>query len=207
MTKVKICGITNLEDAKLALKYGADALGFNFSEASPRRISPAAAQTIVRQLPPNAWFVGVFVNQTKDEVKRIAHQVGLDSLQFHGDETESYLKDWGSWRVIKALRIGSAEDVEKAAVYLTIVDHILVDSRVEGSYGGTGVGVQEELLEQLLAKDILKNSFLAGGLTPDNVKHKIKHFQPFGVDVASGVEETVGKKSSDLLQAFIAAAR
>src|SRR5690606_17811850 len=108
VTLVKICGITNLEDAEAAIEYGADALGFNFYKKSPRYIDPIEAQMIVRQLPPTTWFVGVFVNETKENILHVARTASLDTLQLHGEETPEFCSLWEDFRVIKAIRLTSS---------------------------------------------------------------------------------------------------
>jgi phosphoribosylanthranilate isomerase len=198
--KIKICGICDLEDAKLALSLGADALGFNFYPGSKRYIEPAEAQSIVRSLPASAWFVGVFVNQGRSEIEHIARLVGLDTLQFHGDEDVAFCEGWPSWQVIKAIRVNTSEDILKAKEYKEVADFLLLDAYSDKAFGGTGKEIADTAL--IDAKGILSQSFLAGGLTAENVANKIQQFAPFGVDVASGVEAAPRKKSVEKLQAF-----
>lgn len=205
--KVKICGLTNYEDAKRALDLGADALGFNFYAKSRRSISVAEAQTIVRQLPPKAWMVGVFVNHSRKEVEQIARAVGLDTLQFHGDEDLDFCRGWNSWKVIKAVRVGTNTSAAALKDYLGVADYLLLDRDESGSYGGTGKEIDLNILESYMHDGILQRSFLAGGLTPANVSEKIKRFKPFAVDVASGVEIEPGKKDPTALRQFIDNAR
>lgn len=214
MTKIKICGITNYDDAKAALDLGVDALGFNFYPGSPRCIAITDAQVIVRRLPPTAWYVGVFVNQPRVEVERIARSVALDTLQFHGDETAEYCGSWPEWRVIKALRVKPTDRVtelqELLQPYLSVVDHLLIDAFHPESFGGTGLTVGEEALDTIAAtskQSLLQNAFLAGGLTPENVAERVKRFRPWGVDVASGVESGPGRKDHNQLKLFVRQAR
>lgn len=204
MTKVKICGITTYDDAKLALDLGADALGFNFVKASKRYISPVDAQVIVRRLPPGAWRTGVFVNEDRAEVERIARIAALDTLQFHGEESPEYCRGWKEWRVVKALRIGPAAAFADASAYAD-VDHFLLDRYSATTHGGTGELIPDTDLARLGID--LSRVFLAGGLNPDNVGERISRYRPFGVDVASGVESEPGKKDPVLLERFIAASR
>ena len=202
--KIKICGITNLEDAKMCLEQGADTLGFNFYQQSPRYVEVAQAQAIVRALPANIWTVGVFVNHQQNEVEQIARQVALNTLQFHGDETPDFCASFNEWRVIKAIRVGGPQKFED---FLNITEHLMLDSFDEKNYGGTGKEIPAEELTRLKEANILQNSFLSGGLKPENVAQKIKVYQPFGVDVASGVEDVPGKKSENLVRDFIRAAK
>ena len=207
MARVKICGITNLEDAKAAVDLGADALGFNFFPESPRYISPESAAEVINRTPATVWFVGVFVNETRARVEEIASSVGLDTLQFHGDETVEYCSSWGSLRIVKAIRVGSSEDFELVHQFNQSVDHLLFDSRDPGLYGGSGKEISNELLQNKEIASVFTSSFLAGGLTPQNVADKIDRFSPFGVDVASGVEIAPGKKSFQQMKDFIRAVK
>jgi len=207
MIKVKICGITNLEDAQTALAGGADALGFNFYAKSPRCITVAEAQTIVRQLAPGAWFAGVFVNHSRREVEEIARRVALDTLQFHGDEDAEYCTGWGEWRVIKAIRAGPGFAPETLSVCADSIDHFLFDHFEESAFGGTGKEITAEVLETIRNSEYIKRSFLSGGLTTENVGERIAQLRPFGVDVASGVEACPGKKDPELVRSFIKAAK
>ncbi|MFN8390481.1 MAG: phosphoribosylanthranilate isomerase [Bdellovibrionota bacterium] len=207
MTKIKVCGITTLEDAKLALALGADALGFNFYPKSPRYIAPADAQTIVRMLPKQAWMTGVFVNSSREEVSQIARMVALDTLQFHGDEDVSFIEGWNEWRVMKAIRLGSGHTAEHVAELAKVADYLLVDSYQPGAPGGTGSEVPEPLLSRIASEVDFAKVFLAGGLRPENVESKIRQFRPFAVDVASGVESAPGKKDASLLEQFFKAVK
>lgn len=206
--KIKICGITNIEDAKLAVRLGADALGFNFCKTSKRYISPVEAKTITRQLPPNVWMVGVFVNSPRSEVEHIAREAGLDTLQFHGDETVEFLKDWSEWRIIKAIRVKNETSIEGQKDVRELADFVLLDAHSDHAYGGTGKEIEQITLGKLRGHTILQRAFLAGGLTPENVAEKIRLLNPFGVDVAGGVEsDDPRKKSKEKLEAFIEATK
>jgi phosphoribosylanthranilate isomerase len=205
--KIKICGITNIEDAKLAVQLGADALGFNFCKDSKRFISAVEAKAITRQLPPNVWMVGVFVNSKRSEVEHIAREAGLDTLQFHGDEPVEYLKDWSEWRIIKAIRVKNETSIEGQKDVRELADFVLLDAHSEYAYGGTGKEIGQITIEKLRGHRILQRAFLAGGLTPENVQEKIQLLNPFGVDVAGGVEsdEDPRKKDPEKLKAFFQA--
>ena len=207
MVRIKICGITNFKDARAAIDLGADALGFNFFEGSPRFVSVESAKEIIRQTPASAWFVGVFVNEHRERIIDIAKEVRLDTLQFHGDETPEFCSDWEQWRTIKAIRLGSQKDLATIAQFNEVVDHCLFDARDAQAYGGTGQKVDDILLENDELKKVLSTSFLAGGLTAQNVAERVSAYQPFGVDVASGVEIAPGKKSFQQMRDFIEAAR
>jgi phosphoribosylanthranilate isomerase len=195
--RVKVCGITTLDDALAAVDAGAAALGFNFYPRSPRYVSPAAAGEIVARLPGSVCSVGVFVDETRDGVAAIAGRVGLQALQFHGDEPPELCRAW-SHKVIKAIRLRDRDAVAQARCY--DVDFILADAYVEGQLGGTGTRVALELLEGLDRRRLV----LAGGLTADNVADAVRAVRPFAVDVASGVEAAPGKKDWTLMRRFIA---
>lgn len=195
MTFVKFCGLTHYEDARDAIDLGVDALGFNFYPSSPRSLSVPDAQTIVRRLPPDVWRVGVFVNYTKEQVQQIAREVGLDTLQFHGDEDISFLDGWEQWRTIRAVRLGKGSRVTLAEIKVAQgkADHLLFDSFSAEQFGGTGEQISENQTAQF--KTLLSSSLLAGGITPENVAQKIAQYAPWGIDVASGIEAAPGKKS------------
>ena len=197
MTLVKICGITNLEDALDAVEFGADALGFNFYKKSPRAITPEKVKQILDEIPPTIWRVGVFVNESEDLVRDLSQTLGLDYLQFHGDETPYYCEQFALpyW---KAFRLKDEKTLELMKKYHC--DYYLTDAAVEGVYGGTGMTGNWDLARE--AKKVGK-IFLAGGLTPENVKNAIETVHPDGVDVASGVEKSPGKKDRAKLEKFI----
>ncbi len=217
MTKVKICGITTLEDALVAAGAGADMLGFIFYPPSPRYITPENARTITDGLRAQLKsrcpaLIGVFVNQTADATDRILRRAGLDYAQLSGDESADVLKALGG-RGFKALR---AYDTEQAVAdtmyYLPYlpkderVPALLVDAYHKDLYGGTGEKVNVEVAQAILR--LTPRLMLAGGLTPDNVAGRIRAVRPWGVDVASGVEgDTPGRKDADCVRAFIAAVR
>jgi phosphoribosylanthranilate isomerase len=204
MAHVKICGITRPEDAEQAASLGAWAIGFNFWPRSKRRVDPAVAAGIARELRRKVEPVGVFVNPTLDEVVRIAEAVGLTHVQLHGDEGPSFcaaVAQRTGARVIKALRIGSGADIRDAERFHT--DFHLLDAAAGDSYGGTGRTWDWALAAQRRSRSPV---ILSGGLTPENVAEGIEAVQPWGVDVASGVESAPGIKDPAKVEAFIAAA-
>ena len=200
--KVKICGITNLEDALAATEAGADALGFMFYEKSPRHISLNAAAEISRALPPFVIKTGVFVNADEDLVRRAIGDCHLNLLQFHGDETPEYCAQFGIM-TMKAFRVRDTESLKSLAAYKT--DAWLLDAFVPRKPGGTGETFNWDLAVE--AKKSGQLIFLAGGLTPENVAEAIRKVQPYGVDVSSGVESSPGKKDISKLRKFIRAAK
>jgi phosphoribosylanthranilate isomerase len=196
--RVKICGLTNLDDVLAALDAGADALGFNFYPPSPRYVAPQRVAEMVVRVPSHVWTVGVFVDEARERVAQIAAATGLTALQFHGNESPEYCADWAGKTVIKAVRI---RDRQAAAAARTLaVDFILADAYVEGRFGGTGTQVETQLLADVDASRLI----LAGGLTPENVVVAVQTVRPFGVDVASGVESAPGRKDWSLVRRFIA---
>jgi phosphoribosylanthranilate isomerase len=201
MVRIKICGITNLEDAMLAADLGADALGFILYPPSPRSIDPDTARAIIAQLPPFVTTVGVFVDEAAATVRELAAQVGLDWLQLHGQETPEYCRALGR-RVIKSFRIQDENSLTGLADYRGAVQAFLLDTYKKGLIGGTG-----ETFNWDLAREARKYGpiILAGGLTADNVAQAITMAHPWAVDVASGVEARPGKKDPEKLRAFFAA--
>jgi phosphoribosylanthranilate isomerase len=195
--QVKICGLTNLDDARAALEAGADALGFNFYPSSPRFVLPETAAQIVARLPQPTCIVGVFVDALRHDIARIAQQVGLTALQFHGNEAPELLQSWPQ-KVIKAIRVRDRHAADAARRHA--VDFILADAYVEGQLGGTGSRIAVELLEGFDRSRLI----LAGGLTPENVAEAASVVRPFAVDVASGVERSPGQKDWNLMRRFIA---
>ena len=202
MTLVKVCGVTNVEDALAALDAGADMLGFNFYARSPRYITPAAARKIVERLPEAVSCVGVFVNESAPVfVERIAREAGLGAVQLHGDETPEYCQSLRDLTTIKALRVGAEYKVETAAAYDT--DAVLLDAYVAGERGGTGHTFDWALAT--LTRERVPRLFLAGGLNPDNVAAALAAVRPYAVDVCSGVETSPGRKSPELMRRFVKA--
>lgn len=203
MVRVKICGMTNRDDALLAAELGADALGFIFYPKSPRAISPEAAREIIRRLPPFVLTVGVFVDEEPARVEELAAYAGLDWLQLHGAESPDYCRAVGR-RVIKGFRVKGEESLALLAPYHGAVQAFLLDTYRPGTPGGTGETFDWELARR--AKE-LGPIILAGGLTYNNVAQAIRQAQPDAVDVASGVEAAPGKKDPDKLRAFIDAVK
>ena len=189
MIQVKICGITNKEDARCAAKLGAAALGFIFYPPSPRNIKPADARKIVSVLPDESVKVGVFVNESVTEVKRIVEYCGLDMIQLHGDESPAYCREFPASQVIKAVEFKNDDDFNQASGY--DVAAILVDSRHAGLYGGTGKKANWELACRIKNK---KPLILSGGLNEGNIAEAIKAVTPNALDINSGVELKPGKK-------------
>lgn len=199
MTLIKVCGVTNVEDALAALEAGADMLGFNFYARSPRYIQPAEARRIVEQLPANVFCVGVFVNEpAPEDVERIAREAGLGAVQLHGDETPEYCQSLHGLTTIKALRVGADFEIESAAAY--DADAVLLDAYVAGARGGTGHTFDWSLAA--LTRQRVPRLFLAGGLNPDNVAAAAAAVRPYAVDVCSGVEISPGRKSPELMRRF-----
>jgi len=198
MVRVKICGITNSSDALAAAEAGADILGFNFYGKSPRYVSPAEAAVISKRLPPNVWRVGIFVNEAPAVVRKIAVEVGLTHAQLHGDEDAEAVKDV-QVQVIKAIRVRAGvidRPVEASNIYAYLIDSYSPE------YGGSGIKPDQNIAK-IIAQVISKPFILAGGLTPGNVADAIRIYNPFGVDVASGVEISPGKKDHGKVREFI----
>ena len=200
--KVKICGITSLADARLALEAGADALGFVFYEPSPRYVSPEEAAAIIRQLPPFPLKVGVFVNAPQDLVFTAMGQCRLGLLQFHGDESPDYCLQFGLMSM-KAFRIETPDCLQRLADYPT--DAWLLDACAPGKPGGTGQTFNWDLAVQ--AMKLGRPVFLAGGLTPENVADAVRRVRPYAVDVSTGVEAAPGRKDPAKVRAFIQSAK
>lgn len=201
ITKVKVCGITNLEDALLAVESGADAVGFIFYEKSPRYISLKAASRISKELPPFVTVVGVFVNESPDKVNTAIKEAGLDCVQFHGDETPEACEAAGA-KVIKAFRIKDRKDINAIRNYY--VSAYLLDTYKEGVPGGTGETFNWEIASE--AKK-MGRIILSGGLNPDNIADAVRQVEPYGVDVSSGVEIKPGKKDPEKVKRFIELAK
>ena len=201
-TKVKICGVTNVADALAAAEAGADMIGLNFYEGSPRWVTPALAAEIARALPPFVLRVGVFVNPAEAQVLEVIAGCGLNLLQFHGDEPSDFCTQFGVMSV-KALRVREAASLQALADFHT--EAFLLDAYAKTGLGGTGEKFNWDLA--VAAQKYGKPIFLAGGLTPENVAEAVRQVRPFAVDVASGVELAPGKKDAAKVRAFIAAVR
>ena len=198
---VKICGITNSEDARHAVRCGADAIGFIFFEKSPRFISHRRAAEIVRSLPEHISKIGVFVNTDLRFVRDIVKHVNLSAVQLLGNEGPDDLVNFET-SVIKVFRVGRNYDVEVMKNY--IVDAFLLDAMNEGSFGVTGKTFDWNIAVK--AKEYGR-IILSGGLTPDNVEDAVRFVRPYGVDVSSGVEAAPGKKDPAKVRDFIARAK
>jgi phosphoribosylanthranilate isomerase len=199
MTKIKICGITNKPDAVAASELGVDMLGFVFYNKSKRYITPALAEDVINEIPPFIARVGVFVDETKENVVKAAEDAGLDMLQFHGNETPGYCASFmPDYKVIKAFRLRSKDDLKKVNSYDT--DYYLFDTYDSDCAGGTGKRFDWSLLKDF---ELLKPVILSGGLNPDNVKRAIEEVAPFAVDASSGIESAPGKKDIRPLKNFI----
>jgi phosphoribosylanthranilate isomerase len=203
--KIKICGITNTEDAKVAVAAGADALGFVMYRQSPRFVEPAVARAIVAGLPPFVVPVGVFVNEEAERVRAIMDECGLALAQLHGDESALYCQHLGR-STLKAIRLKDRGAFLALAEFQgrANVRGVLIDAFSDQTYGGTG-----QTVDWTLAAEAARSApvILAGGLNPANVAGAIQMVRPYGVDVSSGVELSPGKKDPDKVRAFIQAAR
>ena len=205
MAKVKICGITNEDDAINAAKLGADFLGFNFYKKSPRYIDEKKAKEIINKISSRIKKVGVFVNADAGTVIKISKSLGLDLAQLHGNETLQYckkVKKQAKIKIIKAFRIKDNNDICKIKPYKGNVDYLMFDSYNNRMFGGTG-----NAFEWKLVAGIKKPFFLSGGLNYKNVRQAIKTAHPFAVDVASGIEKNPRKKDIAKMKEFIEAAK
>ena len=204
MVKVKICGITNLKDARQAFDEGADFLGFNFYPRSPRYVTPRRARGILRRLPRKIASVGVFVNEQEAKMLKIARQVGLDHLQLHGEESPATIAHLArNLPVIKAVRVRNSFRTAELARY-EHASAFLLDGFDRRRHGGSGKTFRWNIA--LRAKRV-GHIFLAGGLTPENVSEAIRSAKPYAVDVCSGVESKPGKKDPALVAKFMRAVR
>lgn len=196
MIKIKICGITSIEDALAAVEAGADALGFVFFEKSPRAITPEQAAAIIRRLPPLVQVVGLFVNEQVAVINTIADQCGLDIVQLHGDETPQFCAGVKR-RVIKAFRVRDQSSLDQIGEY--DVAACLLDAWSPAARGGTGETFNWEIAAAAAASRCI---VLAGGLTPENVAEAVKTVRPYAVDVSSGVESAPGNKDRRTMVEF-----
>ena len=201
MIRVKVCGITRLEDALAAAEYGADAVGFVFYKKSPRFIAPEAAAQIVKKLPPFITPVALFVNEEEVQARAILHSTCISVIQFHGDETPAYVSSF-SQRTIKAIRIENEASLNAAHTY--DVNAFLLDAYSPDLYGGTGATFDWDLLKE---GNFSERIILAGGLNPDNVAEAVEKVMPYGVDVSSGVEISPGIKDHQKMKTFIEIAK
>jgi phosphoribosylanthranilate isomerase len=221
MIRVKVCGITNLEDARVCVEAGADALGFIFVENTPRFVTPELVAPIVRQLPPFVTPVGVFWDHPAGHVKAVAEACGLRALQFHGDERPEDL-DGFALPVIKTIKMPPATTIEglpeyrakeffEAFGYSKVATAVLLDSAARWSEGEGRDPIEWTLAAAIVARlavrPVLPRVILSAGLTPESVARAIRAVKPYGVDVNSGVESRPGRKDADRVRRFIAAAR
>ncbi|MCU0771938.1 MAG: phosphoribosylanthranilate isomerase [Verrucomicrobia bacterium] len=200
--QVKICGITSAVDAQTAVQAGADLIGLVFYEPSARAVTVESAAAIARTIPPTVVRVGLFVNPDPGRVLEAISACGLQMLQFHGDESPDFCRQFGLL-TMKAFRIQSAETLDVLRHYPA--DAWLLDAHVPGQYGGTGRTFDWALAAR--ATQLGKPVFLAGGLTPDNVAEAVRTVRPYGVDVSGGVEAAPGRKDPAKVRAFISAAK
>jgi len=207
LTWVKICGLTNLADAKTAVLAGADALGFIFTD-SKRQVRPETVKEITTSLPRQIEKIGVFINQDRQEVRRIAELCNLTGLQFHGQESPQYCREFKDYTVIKAFRVNAERGWDEILAYtqLNVVDRILLDTYVPGLPGGTGKTFPWTVVTNR------KNWgnipwIIAGGINSENVSRAIVEARPFGVDVGSGVEKEPGKKDEQKVKQLICTVR
>jgi phosphoribosylanthranilate isomerase len=204
MTFIKICGITNLDDARAAVDAGADALGFNFYKPSPRYVTPEKAAEMISQLPSAVLTVGVFVNeQSPQSVEDLARRASVTAIQLHGDESPEYCRGIQNRYVIKALAAGADFDVQRALNY--DVEAILLDTKHDTLRGGTG-----RVFDWSIALEVRRRVpklYLAGGLDVENIEDAIESVDPFAVDACSALEERPGKKNHERMRAFLNAIR
>ena len=204
-TRIKVCGITTVEDAEEAIRQGVDAIGFIFAEQSPRYISPEKAKEIAARLPPFIHLVGVFVDGDPVEVQEIIDYCGLTHVQLHGKEDDEYCRKLAQaatpCRLIKAFRVGSHSTAADFQPYEDSVKGYLLDTHVEGQEGGTGKVFDWKLVESL---GLRQPVILAGGLSAENIGEAIRVVQPFAVDVNSGVEDEPGRKNHQKIMELVA---
>lgn len=196
-SRIKICGITNLEDALCAVTAGADAIGFVFYEKSPRYVHPEKVGQIVSELPPFVTTVGLFVNADPEIIKQTMRTAKLNVVQLHGDEAPEDCS-LSPYPVIKAVRVKDADSLVGIDNYN--VSALLLDAWNDQQYGGTGESFDWQLAKKLTGRLPI---ILAGGLTPDNVAQAIQVVNPYAVDVSSGVEKSPGRKNHNKIREFI----
>jgi phosphoribosylanthranilate isomerase len=202
MTLIKICGITSLDDAHAAVAAGADALGFNFYKPSPRYITPESAREIIDTLPDSILTVGVFVNEESPEtVSAIADRSGIKAVQLHGDESPDYCRALNP--VIKNFSVSTSFDIDQISAYE--VDAIMLDTKDNRLHGGTGRVFDWSIAQQV--SRIFPKLFLAGGLSPENVREAIEMVQPYAVDACSSLEDKPGIKNHERMRIFVNAVR
>lgn len=198
-TKIKICGITQIKTAQIFAKHPIDAIGLVFYDKSPRAVDIAQANKIIAALPPFVSRVGLFVNAQPDWISQVINEVGIDTLQFHGDESPEECAGY-NLPFIKAIRVQPETDLAKLAQDYNKASGLLLDAYCKTEFGGTGEAFDWQLAQVDLPLPII----LAGGLTPDNVDLAIQQVRPYAVDVSSGVELAKGVKDIAKIQAFLA---
>ena len=206
MAKVKICGITNYEDAINAVNLGADYLGFNFYKKSPRCIEKSKANNIIAKLPKNVKIVGVFVNERIDKIRDAVDFCNLDIVQLSGNENTKFISELKKIlnkkiKIIKTFRIKNQNGVN--GIKKNMADYMMLDAFKKGIYGGTGTKFNWKIAKHINKK----NLFLSGGLNPSNIKTAIKIANPYAVDVCSGVEKSHRKKDFEKMKKFIESAK
>jgi|SRR5680860_95467 len=197
-TRVKICGLTRVEDVKAAVANGADALGFVFYEPSPRAVTVGQVELLARHVPAFVSVVGLFVNPSEEQVREVLDRIPLDLLQFHGDETADFCGQF-SRRWIKAVRVQSTEQIERAFAEYHAAAGLLVDAWDSERYGGTGHSFNWGLIPSERSLPLI----LAGGLSSDNVFRAVDQVKPWAVDVSGGVEKSKGIKDIEKISDFI----
>ncbi len=202
MVRIKICGITNIEDALFSVERGAHALGFVFYKNSKRYIDAESTHGIISRLPPFVTTVGVFVNEDMETIRKIKGITGIDLVQLHGDETPAFCNDLGM-NYIKACRVSDRSKLDEIGYYNTNL--ILLDSHSKDGYGGTGEVFDWDLIKEVNFKN--KRIILSGGLNPFNVKEAVGKIRPDAVDVSSGVESKPGRKDREKIKKFIEAVK
>ena len=196
---IKICGLTNLEDAKKAVELGADAIGFIFAR-SPRRAEPQKVKSIIRELKGDVLKIGVFVNEDAEKIKSIVKDCGLDAVQFHGDESPEFCSGFTGLKLIKAIRVKNIESLNIISDFKNIFA-CLLDTFSNDKYGGTGKTFNWDLAVK--AKKYKKPLILSGGLNIDNIEEAITFVRPYGVDISSSIESGPGKKDIDKMSKII----
>ncbi|MBV1879353.1 MAG: phosphoribosylanthranilate isomerase [Pseudomonadales bacterium] len=196
-TRIKICGITNIDDANAAIDAGVDALGFVMYAKSPRYITVEAAMELVEKIPPFVTTVALFVNESSEFVNRVLDQVSFDLCQFHGDESDQYCRQFKK-PFLKAIRVKKDMSLQQVVDEYPSSHGVLLDTYVPGNYGGTGESIDWQALPTLRNKVVL-----AGGLEPNNVAAAISLVNPYGIDVSSGVEAQQGRKDINKIRDFV----